>query len=116
MESKWEHSSDIAMNNPLSGIMRGWDEIRSVYARIFGGPAEVYVEYYDYTVHVHGGLFYAVGRERGRFTKDGNSIELAIRTSRIFRNTTDGWKQVHHHGSIEDSELLDRYQRAVGRK
>jgi len=113
MAENWEQSPDIAMDNPLGGIKRGWNEIKDVYARIFGGPAKVYVEYYDYTIHVHGAVFYAVGRERGRFEKDGETIELAIRTSRIFRKRDEGWKQIHHHGSIEDPVLLDRYQRAV---
>ena len=39
------------MDNPLGGIMRGWDNIREVYQRIFEGRAQVYVEYFDYTIH-----------------------------------------------------------------
>jgi len=113
MAGNWDQSPDIAMDNPLGGIKRGWDEIKGVYERIFGGPASVYVEFYDYTIHEHEDVFYAVGRERGRFGKDGLEMELEIRTSRIFRRTRDGWKQVHHHGSIEDPALLDRYRTAV---
>jgi ketosteroid isomerase-like protein len=113
MEMNWENSADIAMDNPLGGIKRGWNEIKVIYERIFNGPAKVYVEYYDYTIHTHGEVFYAVGRERGRFEKAGNVIDLAIRTSRIFRKTDMGWKQVHHHGSIENPMLLERYQKGV---
>ena len=40
-------------------------------------------------------------------------IKLAIRTSRIFKRMDNGWKQVHHHGSIEDPQLLEQYQSAV---
>jgi hypothetical protein len=40
-------------------------------------------------------------------------IKLAIRTSRIYKRVEDGWKQVHHHGSIEDPQLLEQYQSAV---
>jgi len=58
-------------------------------------------------------MFYAVGRERGSFSKGEVAIALAIRTSRIFRLTEKGWRQVHHHGSIEDPRLLDAYQKAV---
>jgi ketosteroid isomerase-like protein len=113
MEMNWENSADIAMDNPLGGIKRGWNEIKGIYERIFNGPAKVYVEYYDYTIHTHGEVFYAVGRERGQFEKAGNVIDLAIRTSRIFRKTDAGWKQVHHHGSIENPGLLERYQKGV---
>ncbi len=113
MSENWRQSSDIAMNNPLGGIKRGWEEIRSVYERIFSGPAEVYVEYFDYTIHETAEMFYAVGRERGYFRLNGKEITLAIRTSRIFEKVDGLWKQVHHHGSIEDAELLSKYQGAV---
>ncbi|TAN35987.1 MAG: hypothetical protein EPN23_09795 [Verrucomicrobia bacterium] len=113
MELNWENTPDVAMDNPLGGIKRGWEEISAVYCRIFGGPAQVYVEFFDYTLHEHGEVFYVVGRERGRFAKGGEVIPLAIRTSRIFRKTPTGWKQIHHHGSIEDPALLERYQKAV---
>lgn len=116
MSENWAQSDDITMDNPLGGIKRGWDEIQSVYERIFNGPAEVYVEYFDYTIHETSEMFYAVGRERGYFRLDGEEITLAIRTSRIFQKIDGRWKQVHHHGSIEDPQLLGRYQSAVSGK
>jgi len=113
MEKNWANNDEIAMDNPLGGIKRGWSEIRSVYERIFNGPAEVYVEYYDYTIHLTPEIFYAVGRERGYFRLDGKELKLAIRTSRIFQKIDGKWRQVHHHGSIEDPQLLAAYQGAV---
>ena len=73
------------MSNPVGGIKRGWEEIRSVYERIFNGPAQVYVEFYDYTIHEAGVMFYAVGRERGEFRLGETAINLAIRTTRIYK-------------------------------
>ena len=113
MSENWWQSDDIAMDNPLGGIKRGWEEIQSVYERIFNGPAEVYVEYFDYTIHETAEMFYAVGRERGYFRLAGEEMTLAIRTSRIFRKVNGSWKQSHHHGSIEDPQLLAKYQVAV---
>ena len=113
MSNNWLQSDEIAMDNPLGGIKRGWNEIKSVYEKIFNSPAKVYVEFYDYTIHQSADFFYAVGRERGKFQLGETSVDLAIRTSRIFRFVNNGWKQVHHHGSIENPELLDRYQKAV---
>lgn len=113
MEQNWEASDETAMDNPLGGIKRGWDEIRGVYEKLFKGPARVYVELYDYTIHEAGDLFYAVGRERGWFEKKELKLDLAIRTSRIFRRTGKKWRQVHHHGSIEDPRLLEEFQSAV---
>lgn len=117
MSENWAQSDEIAMDNPLGGVKRGWDEIKPVYERIFEGPAEVYVEYFDYTIHETTEMFYAVGRERGYFRMGGEEITLAIRTTRIFQKIDDFWRQVHHHGSIKDPQLLENYQSAViGRK
>lgn len=113
MSRNWAQSDDIAMDNPLGGIKRGWAEIEPVYDRIFSGPARVYVEYFDYTIHETGEMFCAVGRERGYFRLGGEEIPLAIRTSRIFRRFDGVWRQIHHHGSIDDPHLLERYQSAV---
>jgi len=97
----------------LGGIKRGWAEIQPVYERIFKGQAKVYVEYFDYTLHETAEIFYAVGRERGYFRLGDEEITLAFRTSRIFRKIAGLWQQVHHHGSIEDPQLLAKYQTAV---
>jgi ketosteroid isomerase-like protein len=113
MAQNWDDSDEAAMDNPLGGIKRGWPEIRSVYEAIFAGAAQAQVEFYDYTLHVVGDAFYAVGRERGTFEIPGKKLDLAIRTSRIFRRTGGRWRQVHHHGSIDDPQLLGAYQEAV---
>jgi SnoaL-like domain len=113
MSENWAQSDEISMDNPLGGVKRGWTEIQSVYERIFNGPAEVYVEHYDYNIHDTAEMFYIVGRERGYFRLGSDEITLAIRTSRIFQKMGGRWRQVHHHGSIEDSQLLARYQAAV---
>ncbi|MBI5076393.1 MAG: nuclear transport factor 2 family protein [Nitrospirae bacterium] len=113
MADNWAQSDDSAMDNPLGGIKRGWSEIGPVYERIFSGPARVYVEYYDYTICETPEMFCAVGRERGYFRLGDKELKLAIRTSRIFRKIAGRWRQVHHHGSIDDPELLARYQAAV---
>lgn len=113
MEENWARSEEIVMDNPLGGIKRGWAEIRPVYERIFGGPSKVYAEYYDYTPHETVEMFYTVGRERGHFRLEGNEVKLAIRTTRIFKRINGRWKQVHHHGSIDDPRLLAKYQAAV---
>ncbi len=69
MTRNWSDSADASMSNPLGGIRRGWDEIKAGYHRLFTGPARVYVEFYDYSVHEAGDVFFAVGRERGDFSK-----------------------------------------------
>jgi ketosteroid isomerase-like protein len=113
MSENWAQTNDIAMANPLGGIKRGWADIQAVYERIFNGTAKVYVEYFDYTIHETEMLFYTVGRERGYMRLGNEELALAIRTSRIFQKTEGRWRQVHHHGSVEDPQLLGKYQVAV---
>lgn len=113
MASNWINGEDASMSNPLGGVRRGWNEIQEVYDRIFNGPAEVYVEFYDYSIHQSGVMFCAVGRERGHLRINGKELKLAIRTSRFYRLECGAWKQVHHHGSIDEPALLAEYQTAV---
>lgn len=109
MRRNW-HSEECVLDNPLGGIRRGWAEIEPLYQRLFSGEARVKVVFFDYTLHEGGDLFCAAGRERGTFEKGGEKIDLAIRTTRIYRHVGRRWRQIHHHGSIEEPELLARYQ------
>ena len=115
MRKNWEQSGDVAMDNPLGGIKRGWPQIETVYRSIFEGDARVSVEFFDYTLHLVGDVFfYAVGRERGDLkAADGTHLSLQIRTSRLFRKIDGLWRQVHHHGSIDDPDLLRNYRALV---
>lgn len=112
MRRNW-HADECVLDNPLGGIRRGWHEIEPLYERLFNGAARVHVVFFDYTVHEGADLFVAAGRERGHFERGDTRIELAIRTSRVYRRVDARWQQIHHHGSIEDPALLARYQAAV---
>lgn len=115
MERNWLQTPEASMSNPLGGIRRGWLDIRQVYEKIFFGSADVYVEYHDFTIQASDTMFCAVGRERGHFRQGDAEVALAIRTSRVYLRAGPGWKQLHHHGSIDDPGLLQRYQQAVRR-
>jgi hypothetical protein len=113
MTENWNTNNNSSMSNPLGGIKRGWPEIEAVYKKIFNGPAEVYVEYYDYTLHHTDTMFCVVGKERGHFIHREIKIDLAVRTTRIYQFYNNRWLQFHHHGSIDNPELLLSYQTAV---
>ena len=113
MARNWVQTDEAVMDNPVGGIKRGWEEIRSVYERIFTSSAEYWFEFYDYSYHEAGELFYVVGRERGEYKAREAALNMAIRTSRVFRLIDGEWRQVHHHGSIDDPDLLAAYQQAI---
>ena len=113
IQHSWLNTDEISMDNPIGGIRRGWTEIQSGYDRIFNGKAKVYVEFYDYTIHITADMFFATGRERGTFKTEETTLDLAIRTSRIFVKSNGVWRQFHHHGSIDNPTLLKAYQEAI---
>jgi ketosteroid isomerase-like protein len=113
IDANFAASDEVAIDNPLGGIRRGADVPHKMYEVVFKSPADVHVEFWDYTIDRVGDVFWAVGRERGTY-RDGDAVkDLAIRTTRVFRLIDGRWRQVHHHGSIEDPKLLADYQSAV---
>jgi ketosteroid isomerase-like protein len=113
MEQNWDSSPEAVMDNPLGGIKRGWPEIRQTYERLFSTRGTYAFEFWDYTLHQSGDVFWVVGRERGLLSRGGETISLAIRTTRLFHRVDVSWRQVHHHGSIEEPEMLAIYLAAV---
>lgn len=110
MQQNWVCNEESVMSNPLGGVKRGWEEIQAVYERIFHGQAAVYVEYHDFSIQQSDTMFCAIGRERGYVEKQGQRLALAIRTTRFFTQQAGRWRQTHHHGSIDQPQLLQDYQ------
>lgn len=113
MARNWAQTDEAVMDNPVGGIKRGWPAIRAVYERVFSRAASFRFEFYDYTLHEVGDMFYVVGREQGEYASNQSRLAMLIRTSRIFRLIDGEWRQIHHHGSIDDADLLREYQRVV---
>jgi SnoaL-like domain len=110
----WLDDPLVQLNNPVGGIVRGIDEIASVYGRIFTSPARVQVGLTDVNETLVGGVAIFAGRERGVLRSPSAALDLSIRTSRLFAYVVGtGWRQVHHHGSIDDPGLLAAYQAAL---
>ena len=111
----WLNRPLIQLNNPLGGILRGYESIRDLYARIFNGATKVWVEFEDIVEYFSGDTAIFAGPERGEFTIGDRIVPLKIRTSRYFQYSENdgGWRQVHHHGSIDNVELLKTYQDAI---
>jgi len=111
----WLNHELIQLNNPLGGIIRGIVPILEMYDRIFNGQASVWVELSDIVMYQSNDMVTFAGREIGEFKINGQTIDLQIRTTRFFgfSETDNQWFQIHHHGSIDNVDLLDRYQKAV---
>jgi ketosteroid isomerase-like protein len=101
MGEVWDHSDDVVAISPLADVARTWPALRAVYERIFGSEDRLETEFFDYSAHRSGDVFYAVGRERGRMLSAGETRTVTGRATNIFHRTPDGiWKLVHHHVSL----------------
>jgi hypothetical protein len=113
LTANWADGDAPSMDNPIGGIRRGWPAIRDGYSKLFNGPATVHVAFHDFTSQGGTDWHIFVGREKGVCRTPPASIDLRIRTTRWFIRTNDAWRQLHHHGSIEEPTLLANYQRAI---
>lgn len=115
LKEVWLNDPLCQLNNPLGGIIRGIEPISALYEKIFNGPSRVWVEFYDIVLYLTRDAAIFAGRERGEFLNGEAVVNLAIRTTRIFiyDSAAGSWVQAHHHGSIDDVALLNRYQKAI---
>src|SRR6202163_2431033 len=60
MDENFAHSDEVAIDNPLGGIRRGADEPHKMYEGVFKSPADVHVEFWDYTIHRAGDVFWGI--------------------------------------------------------
>jgi ketosteroid isomerase-like protein len=110
----WANTEDITIENPAGGIRRGWSDLKWAYGKVLGSPAKVSAEFYDYTIHIAGEVFWSVGRERIFLNISGDDITMSVRITRIFRMIDGKWRLVHLHGSFEDPDMLRKYQQVTG--
>ena len=62
IDANFAASDEVAIDNPLGGIRRGADAPHKMYEAVFKSPADVHVEFWDYTIDRVGNVFWAVGR------------------------------------------------------
>jgi hypothetical protein len=113
LTANWADGDAPSMDGPFGGTRRGWLAIREGYSKLFNGPATVRVSLHDFTSQGGGDWSLFVGREKGICNTTVESLDLRIRTSRLFIKLKGVWRQLHHHGSIEEPVLLAEYQRAI---
>lgn len=114
LESVWGSGDLVTLDNPVGGVIRGARNVIALYRGIFSSPARVEVELRDIVELIGADTVIFAGREHGTFELDAATGPLLIRTTRVFHYLGGlGWRMVHHHGSIDDPAMLERYQRAL---
>lgn len=113
LDAVWHRNPHVQLNNPLGGVLRGETAIHDLYQRVVEGDIKVTVRFTDAIAYVANDMIVFAGREKGEYIVRGAKYPLEIRTTRIFGYTTEGWRQLHHHGSIDDPYMLSQYKAAV---
>ncbi len=113
LEAVWFDDASPSMDNPIGGIRRGWNQIAEGYSRLFQGRAKVHVTFHDFTSQGGDDWHLFVGRERGICRTVEETLDVAFRTTRWFVRKDGVWRQLHHHGSVEDPKMLADYQRLI---
>ena len=109
----WADDELVQLNNPIGGILRSREAVRELYGRVFAGTLNVQVTFGDAATYWLGDSVVFAGREVGTYQHpDLGQQPVQIRTTRIFRYAGT-WQQLHHHGSIDDADVLAAYQQAV---
>ena len=109
----WADDPLAQLDNPVGGILRGRPAIVELYRRVFDSGLDLQVTFTDAMQVRTPDTLVVSGRELGSYRAGGQRVPLTIRTTRVLGATADGWRMVHHHGSIDDAEALAAYQRAV---
>ena len=109
----WEQGDGPSMDNPMGGIRRGWQSISEGYMKLFDGPAIVQVKFHDFTSQGGDDWHLFVGREVGTCTTPHQRMDVRFRTTRWFTRRRGAWRQLHHHGSIEEPKMLAAYQKII---
>jgi hypothetical protein len=114
----WFNHPLIQLNNPVEGILRGYEPIRDLYAKLFIGSLNIWVEFRHIVEYFSGETAIFAGEEHGEFTANDRIIPLRFRTSRCFQYSEKdgGWQQFHYYGSIDNAKLLETYQLAINDK
>lgn len=80
---------------------------------MFGGSAIVQVTFHDFTSQGGDDWHLFVGREKGRCITPDAKMDVRFRTTRWFTRRGGAWRQLHHHGSIEEPGMLAAYQKTI---
>lgn len=101
MKAIWSHASDVTYMGPAGGLHVGWDAVAIYWeaqaARKLGGR----VDPVDMQFTVGRDIAVTSNFERGQNTNAaGESHEVNIRATNIFRKEDGEWKMIGHHTDL----------------
>ncbi|MGE0667077.1 MAG: nuclear transport factor 2 family protein [Sphingomonadales bacterium] len=100
MEAVWSHRDDVVYVGPSGGIHVGWDKVKPIWqeqaALKLGGEIKVK----DMHVLSSGDMAIVVNYEVGENTINGETQQVELRATNVFRMEDGAWKMIGHHTDL----------------
>lgn len=112
----WADEPLVHLDDPLGRSVRGHGEIAELYRSLVRRGVLAWIQFDEILEISTNESVIFVGRERGMVMTTDDIVPLRIRATHCLSwiESVSAWRWVHHHGSIEEPELMARYQRAAG--
>ncbi|MGQ4574041.1 nuclear transport factor 2 family protein [Leuconostoc pseudomesenteroides] len=111
MKQVWANNDYISMENPAGGMRFGWKDIENVYKKVLANSLNIKAEFFNYHLYKNQATYWAVGYEKVTLGLSNEEKTLYVRITRIFEKHNQLWKLVHLHGSFENANDLQFYQK-----
>jgi len=99
MEAIWSKGMGCLCIHPGRDALKGWEEIRDAWARIFSNTSYLEIDTDILTVEVSGDLAYVVLVENVLQISQGRRLQARSMATNGFERMAGRWYMIHHHGS-----------------
>ena len=99
MSAVWSKGTGSLCIHPGRRALRGWEEIRSSWEKIFKNTSYIEIETDIITTEVNGNFAYVVLVESVLQVSGGRRVTAQSMATNVFEQMAQGWYLVHHHGS-----------------
>ncbi len=98
IEALWSHASYVRCIHPGGVVMEGWETVRESWRAIMDGGWQLSIAPRNVSVELFGTLAVVVLTEE-MVSHTVHDVAMVMATN-IFERSADGWKIIHHHGSL----------------
>ncbi len=101
MEAMWSHADDVTYMGPMGGSLKGWPEVKRIWAQQAAMKLGGKVEPKHVTAVVGHGMALVTNIEWGENPHMASGPEkVDIRATNVYRWEDGAWKMIHHHTDL----------------
>ena len=100
MEAVWSHRDDVVYVGPSGGIHVGWANVKPIWKEQADLKLGGEIKIKDMHVVAGADMAIVVNYEVGQNTINGETQQVELRATNIFRNEDGQWKMIGHHTDL----------------